>query len=164
MSDNEGLIEAPSTLAPEKKKYVMTEARRLAFEKCREKRKESVEKLQRGKQLLKLSEKVKKIQEKKDALKAVAEAEAEAEETVAPKVVKKPTPCETRSVRKKKRQVVVEESDSSSDSSVELIIKKKEKSHAKKRQSPLPCDAARHSTKQHMPPVQHDTNSRFIFV
>eukprot|EP00952_Eustigmatos_sp_NYUAD-ZCMA_P009785 40371-Eustigmatos_ZCMA.PRE.1 len=83
MGGNEG-VEAVSNVAPEKiaikdgvyaapsaaKKWVMTEARRLAFEKCKAKRKENCERLQKGKQLLKLTEREKKIQEKKEALKA----------------------------------------------------------------------------------------------
>lgn len=115
--------------APKKKRvWVMTEARKAAFEKCRQKRIESLTTVNKDKQLKKLDAKAAKIEEARKALVPIdSNAKGEVSQPIAPVV---DTEVIHKEVRKHKTKATpVNECDSSSESSVELIIKKKERRH-----------------------------------
>lgn len=146
MSDNEG-VEKETTVEPQKKKYIMTEARRLAWQRCRERRQESIKKIDKNKTLKKLETKEQLIKKQKEELlgeQSPPYTLAKPTMGVQPEMKPEesdPTLTEVKPVKaikpKKKKQVVIEEESEDSESSVELIIKKKEKV----KRPVLPCEA-----------------------
>lgn len=68
-NDIEQVEEEQTTIEkPKKRNYVMTEARRLAFERCQQARREQVKNIQKGKKIKSLITKEDKIKQQKEAL------------------------------------------------------------------------------------------------
>ena len=120
-----------------KRKWEWTDARRAAFNKCREARKKSYEIKKDMEEAQKLEtsnlrQQVKKVLNTKEKMKAFLEKDAEPPkvekpEEPKPQVVENVTPAPAVEVKKKRKKIVIVQSSDSSDSEEEIVVKKSKK-------------------------------------
>lgn len=153
-------------VAPKQKRaYVMTEARKAAFERCRLKRMENCKQIQNKKKQEKIQaieSKVKTIKESMGTPKP--ESITEPEPTLT-EVKPKAAPAKAAPKKKKKQVVIVEEQSESSESSVELIIKKKEKARPTKKEPVPEAPSWYDSERSHAPHCgAYNTAPQYVFL